>query len=142
MTRETLGIIVCFAILITGCNPPDKVSFTKDFPTDVAKGDIFTFIITVHNEDSKSHEVRSVDIEETVLEGVLITEVIPKVVEEYDVFGERIFEIRSDVAANSDLDVIFTAKAIKNGDFSGDLDVCVDGDASCIFGHARIYIEG
>lgn len=139
--KRFVCISVFLLILITGCDAPAEVSVTKQVPADVNVGETFNFTIVVRNDDVKQHELRSVDIGTGFLEGVAVLSVTPAVREEYDVFGDHIFEFKSSLAGKAETNVVFTAKAVKSGDFSGDLDVCIDGDASCLSNSIRVIIN-
>ena len=129
-------------ILLIGCSVSDDVTIEKIIPIeDIKVGDEVEFTVKVINSGSGSHEIRSIDIDEEFLVGILISETVPKTVEEYNVFGQHIFEFKTDVAGESSKDIVFKGKAVKQGDFSGDMDVCIDGDASCLFNSIRIFVS-
>ncbi len=127
-------------MFLLGCSAPDEVSIHKEYPVEVVSGDMFNFTVFIDNQDSKAHELRSIDIGHNFLRGIMIIETYPATVEEYDAFGEHIFEFRTDVQEESEKAVVFKAKALYPGDYSGNLDVCIDGDAKCIFNHIRIIV--
>jgi hypothetical protein len=141
MKKLLFIIFICFVTIQAGCTPPDSVKVNKDIPSEVTKGQSFDFIITVNNEDSKAHELRSIDIDDDFLDGILIVSTTPITVEEYGTWGQHIFEFKQDIPESSSYDVIFHAKAIDTGDYSGDLDICIDGDASCLFNSIRILVN-
>tara|TARA_Y100000310_G_scaffold345183_2_gene462441 strand:+ start:1438 stop:1857 length:420 start_codon:yes stop_codon:yes gene_type:complete len=135
-------LLILMVILLIGCSVSDDVTIEKIIPIeDIKVGDEVEFTVKVINSGSGSHEIRSIDIDEEFLVGILISETVPKTVEEYNVFGQHIFEFKTDVAGESSKDIVFKGKAVKQGDFSGDMDVCIDGDASCLFNSIRIFVS-
>lgn len=138
---RTLLLFAFIASLLLGCSVPEQVVVTLDSPETVGQGAAFDFTVTVRNGDSKPHELRSIDISQSFLDGVGITETSVPTTDEYHAMGQRIFEFREMIPGNSDVEVVFSATALMAGDFSGDLDVCIDGDASCIFGSIGITVE-
>ncbi|MDF1497515.1 MAG: hypothetical protein P1P90_05665 [Patescibacteria group bacterium] len=140
--KKTLFLVFIFFVTIqAGCNVPESITVQKNSPTEVISGETFTFSVDIKNADNKDHELRSIDIDKTFLDGIMIVSTTPVTSEEYEVFGQHIFEFKSDIPANSTKEVIFNAKAIKSGDFSGDFDICIDGDASCLFNSIRILVN-
>ena len=140
--KKILFLLFLFLITIqAGCNVPSNVSIYKDIPVEVTSGDTFNFTVTVKNDDNKEHELRSIDIDESFLDGFYIVNTDPSTKEEYNVWGQQIFEFKSNLPGSSETKVTFTAKALKTGDFSGDLDICIDGDASCLFNTIRIIVK-
>jgi hypothetical protein len=138
---QVLPFFIIFIAMAGGCNVPEFVSVKKDVPIEVHVDDTFNFTVTVDNADTKKHELRSIDIDNTFLEGIYIVSTTPATSEEYGAFGQHIFEFKTFVPESSLQEVVFTAKAIKSGDFSGDLDICIDGDASCLFNSIRILVN-
>jgi len=114
-----------------------------DVPVSVTNGEEFTFTVTVTNSDSSAHSLRSIDVAYDFLDGVYVTDVTPEADLEYDVdaISQHIFEFNHEIAANSSVDVVFSATAVKTGDFGGDFDICIDGDASCLFNSIRTIVE-
>jgi len=141
MKKIITFLILIAVVCVAGCSAPDNVSMAKDVPVEVDSGEIFNFTVSVNNEDLEAHELRSIDIGHTFLEGILVIKTEPGTKEEYDAGEWHIFEFKKNMPAESETQVVFTAKALKSGDFSGDLDVCVDGDASCLSNSIRIIVN-
>lgn len=141
MNKLKVFFILIITIFISGCATPKDIGFKNDLPIEVNQGEEFVFTITINNDDTKEREVRSIDISNKFLEGVAIVRTEPQVKQEYDAFGQRIFEFKSKMSQKSENKFIFTAKAVKVGDFSGDLDICIDGDSSCIFSKVRTIVK-
>lgn len=121
-------------------------SYTKveiDAPVSVSKGDDLTFTVTITNSDSQAHSLRSIDVAYDFLDGIYITDVTPEPDLEYDVdaISQHIFEFNHEITAGTSVEVVFSATAVKTGDFGGDFDICIDGDASCIFDSIRTIVE-
>ena len=138
MNRLAVVALFSTVVFVAGCGVPDNVDVVRDFPSDVVVGEEFTFTVTVMNRDARVHELRSVDVGDDFLEGIVILGTSLPVREEYDAFGWHVYEFKKDLAGQSETSVVFTAKARVAGDFSGDLDVCIDGDGSCLLGSIRI----
>ena len=141
MKKLAFIITTLLLTVLTGCATPKNISIYKEVPLEVNKGETFNFTISIHNEDSKEHELRSIDISNSFLQGIAILETSPIVKEEYDILGQHIFEFKKNLVKTSEAKIIFTAKAVKSGDFSGDLDVCIDGDTSCLYNSIRIIVN-
>ena len=141
MKKTMLIITALLLVILSGCGVPSNVYITKEVPSEVILGEEFNFTITVHNENSKTHELRSIDIGHSFLEGIMILDTNYVVKQEYNIIGERVFEFKKDLPGETETEIIFSAKAINPGAFSGDLDVCINRDHSCIFSSIRILVE-
>lgn len=141
MIEKKKLLLILVSLLLFGCSAPENVNAYVDTPAVVSKDSDFSFTVIVENTDSTSHQLRSIDIEESFLEGIYITSTEPRTAEEYDAFGMHVFEFNKEIPANSELEIVFYSKAVKTGDYSGDLDTCIDGDASCHFGFIRMIVE-
>lgn len=135
-----LSLLFLVLLSLLGCSVSDDVRITKNVPPTVLEGEEFEFSVVVYNDGKKSHELRSIDVDTVFLDGIFVTETIPATREEYDAFGQHIFEFKKTIPPQSTEVVTFKAKAITSGDFSGDFDICIDGDASCLFNSIRIVV--
>jgi len=141
------GVLLLFLlfslVFLAGCSAPETVKSEIVKPTTVNKGEDFEFKVMIKNSDSKSHKLRSIDVDRSFLDGIYVVETSPVAYEDYDgaVSGQHTFKFNEEIPANSNATVSFVSKAVKEGYFSGDLDVCIDSDTSCIFGSIRMLVK-
>lgn len=141
MKKLTVIITLLSIIILSGCTTSKNISISKEIPSNVTSGKEFNFTIIVNNDDTEKHELRSIDISNKFLKGIMILKTNYDIKEEYDTFWQHIFEFKKDIPIKSEIQIVFTAKAIRSGDFSGDLDICIDGDSSCLFNSIRIIVD-
>ena len=134
-------IISCYTALLSGCGGvPDNVSVRKSFPIEVKNGETFKILVSIDNEADYRRILTSIDIDREFLKGIYVTKASPKPKEEYYAVGLHIFEFYKPIEAMKNQSIVFTATAIRVGDFSGDFDVCIDSDGSCLFGSIRVLV--
>lgn len=135
-------LLLLFAIFLSaGCPAPQAVKADIVNPTELQKGEEFEFKVVVENADSQPHQLRSIDVSKAFLQGVYVMKTSPETTEQYFAFGDHIFQFDKALPPNSKTTVVFNSKAVKAGDFSDDLDICIDGDASCFSETIRIIVE-
>jgi len=100
----------------------------------------FKIYIRVNNEAERNRVISSIDFEKDFLKGIHIIGTDPKPRGKYFAVGYHVFEFRQRIGAKQSQKITFTAKAIKAGDHMGDLDVCVDGDSSCLLDTIRVLV--
>ena len=127
--------------LLSWCSTPDNINISKVYPNEVIKWDIFDIVLTIENIDSKDHKLKLIDIDDDFLDGILISDVNIKILNEYSIFWMHTYEFEKNITQKSNIEVILSAKAVKKWDFSGDLDFCIDSDTSCIFNSIRILVN-
>ncbi len=112
-------------------------------PSTVSIGEEFTFSVTISNESDEAKELRSIDIDRSFLEGMVVIGTTTPTTNEYyiEALDQDIFEFEHMIPAYEDLTLVFTAMAFIPGDYSGDFDICIDGDASCLFEDISVTIE-
>jgi len=112
-------------------------------PVKISKDGTAEFVVTVKNTADYERELVSIDIDQPFLDGVMVTQTIPETSEEYymEELDQYIFWFNETIPANSSIDVAFSVQGISIGDFSGALDVCVDGAAACVYKSIRMIVE-
>ena len=130
-----------------GLRSPDNVSVSIDAPISADVGDDIEILITVTNTSSKPLELSSIDFSLNFLSGFTITSVDPPYSEisQYDALGggetfQTYYFYRS-IAPGDTLILVFSGRAVLQGDFSGTIDVCIDSDFNCGSNIARTLIR-
>lgn len=119
----------------------ETLIYGTDLP--VVSGEIFIFGVEVSNTSNETKELRSVDISRDFLDGMTIIDIEPTTTQEYYLEGldQDIHEFEYMIPAGESVDVLFTAIAGDSGTYGGDFDICIDGDASCIFESIAVTVE-
>lgn len=121
---------------------PDGWDVDVDYPTSVAIGDEITIVATVTNNTGEDQILHSIDIGETYLEGVAITDTDPAYSDSFlldDGTYTHFFIV--DVADGESSTVTFTGTALTAGDYQGAFDVCIDDGLTCNFLQVRTVIQ-
>ncbi|OQY27244.1 MAG: hypothetical protein B6I38_10325 [Anaerolineaceae bacterium 4572_5.1] len=148
-------VVVCvmlgIALLVLGgafvnwaMEEPENITVDMTLPVEVAKGDEFVMEVQVTNSANEPQELNSIDIDVSYLDGVIINRTEPI----YSDFSEIEFVksfhsyfFGNDIPANSSFIVKFYMTALKPGDFSGSVDVCINSEVECLEYFARTIIH-
>jgi len=142
-----LGIIVCaVAVVMFGFGglvwlgsqpPPDNVTVFVGHSLLADVGDDVQITVSITNTSSESLKLDSIDFSLNYLEGINITQVDPPYTDitKYDSLGGgesfQSFNFSQTIEPNETLRVVFDAKAVLPGSFSGTVDVCIDSFFNC-----------
>jgi len=114
-------------------------------PTNVQQGQVYAITVEIKNISNDEITLYSVDIEENLLRGFIITSVKPTYLDTYDYgFGGETYQTYSfdaRIPPGQSLIVTFEGEAVLNGDFSGDVDVCLNSSFNCYTGFIRTIVE-
>ena len=81
-------------------------------------------VVTASNSHTESIVLDSIDIDDSFLEGFQVVEIAPVPKDTMHIFGMRSWEFGITVSPGESQEVEFTMKAVQEGHFSGDVDVC------------------
>jgi uncharacterized protein YcfL len=86
---KRITIIIVSVLVLFGCSSSDDFTITKEMPTEVAVGETFDITVSLQNNNSELHELRSIDIDEAFLEGIMIVKTTPPTQEDYENYFPR-----------------------------------------------------
>lgn len=130
-----------------GSRSPDNAAVQVNAPINVSVGDDVEVRITVSNTTDTSLEVSSIDFSMNFLDGFNVYQVDPPYSEssQYEALGGgetfQSYYFHRSVGPGETLTLVFSAQAVTPGDFSGNIDVCIDSDFNCVSNIARTVIE-
>ena len=137
-------MILVALVFLTGCSliaTPENINVQIDKPIIVQEGEDFEIKLTIENAGSKDRILDSIDYDTAFGEGIFIYGSEPMSVEEGDVWGLSYMEYHMDFPAYSTMEMTLMAKALKPGDYSTTLGVCIDKDTTCVDKIIRIIVE-
>jgi hypothetical protein len=111
---------------------PTDVEVEVNVPLQVRNGQGFLILVTIRDTSGKAQELDSIDISDTYLDGIAIERTEPPFLESFSILGYRSFNFAREIPANGDLIVRFFVVGVRTGDFSGDIDVCINGPGNCL----------
>jgi hypothetical protein len=127
--------------LFNAVSEPEDISTTVTAPTSARIGEKIEISVIIANQSSQSRELNSIDIYTSYLDGILIEGTQPA----YSSFSNfndfHTYYFERNLSPNETLSITFFGEAIKTGDFSGDLDTCIDSEISCTTDFLRIIIR-
>lgn len=138
-----LAVILCCILAGAGgiywlgtLSTEDKAQIEVTVPIEAASGDVFTFTVAVKNISDEQIIVDSVDIQTTFLDGFIIESVNPTFADTYqfdslDGTVYQTYEFKQSIEPGQTITFTFKGQAISSGDFSGEIDTCIDSLVNC-----------
>ena len=141
---KILGLMLMLAIVLFfhGCSPTGgKVS--ADAPPMVAKGERFEIRAKVLNTSGKQQTLCDLDIADGYLEGIIIEDTKPDYSEAWHIPIDNTMSYSFDLAIppGEETVVVLTAYAAKRGDYSGELDFCINTEFNYLSAPVRTIVE-
>ena len=151
-----LVVIVCILAVVLfgfgglmwlGSQSPENANVQVTAPISAAVGEDVEILVTITNTSDKAMELSSIDFSLNFLNGFTVSQVEPPYTEtsQYDALGgDETFQsyyFYRTIAPGETLRIVFNAKAVLSGDFSGNVDVCIDSDFNCVTNIPRTVIE-
>jgi hypothetical protein len=122
---------------------PENVVIEVKVPATVDLDEKFVIEVQVINTAPESQSLKGIDFELKYLEGILITESAPRFTESFELslveFMSYSFE--ENIPSGESVVVRFSALAILKGNFSGDVDVCINDVAICTTNNVRTVVR-
>ena len=97
---------------------------TLSMPAVVSIDSEFEMVVTATNREQVPIVLDSIDIYDSFLDGVQVVNIDPEPSDTMHLFFMRSWEFGNELAPGESLEVRFTFLAVKEGHFSGDVDVC------------------
>jgi hypothetical protein len=135
-----------FLLLAAGlcsCGSPENVEVGVQVPIEVSRGDEFTIVASVKNTASETQKLVCLDISDAYLEGVAILGTEPDYTEAYHVPISNMmsYTLNVPVKPGQQVDVHILAKAVKQGDFGGEMDFCINSDTCFLTELVRTIVQ-
>jgi hypothetical protein len=139
----TTAVIVA-AVMFAGClEYPKNIVVDVQVPLFVNEKEEFNIIVTVENTAENPQELVSWDIADSYLKGISITCSDPPYKDDWQVpiFNTRCYEYHIDIPAGGKQTVNLTAISLKKGDYSGDMDICINSESNFLSRGLRTIVE-
>jgi len=136
-------IIAGGAFIKWGLREPENVLINVYTPLQVTKDDSVIIEVQVENTAAEHQYLDSVDISSTYLDGIAIVETEPPYVESFNIplVDMLSYTFEEEISPGRTLVVQFFGVAVKTGDFSGDIDVCINSGDICTTFTTRTVVE-
>lgn len=89
-------------------------------------GERFEILVRVRNELARVRKLGNIDFKAAYLDGIVIESVEPAPAESTRAFGYYMYVMNREVPASGEVEVRFACRAVKEGDFEGEVHVYVD----------------
>jgi len=122
---------------------PKDVTIQVNAPLHVKVKEEFVVEVRVQNTASQSQRLDSIDVGDTYLQGVAIQRSEPAFKQSMHVplVNMQSYEYGTPIAAGGEVVVKFYAVAVKVGDYSATVDVCINSASSCSSHPTRAVVE-
>ena len=136
-------VIAGGALIKWGLREPENVSIGVDTPVQVTQDESVTIKVQVENTATEPQLLHSIDISSEYLAGIAVKEAEPPFVESFSIplVDMQSYTFEQEISPGTTLVVQFFGVAVKTGDFSGNIDVCINSGAICTTFTARTVVE-
>jgi hypothetical protein len=126
-----------------GMQEPENVNISVDSPIQVTKGESVIIKVQVENFAAESQILHSIDISNSYLDGIAIKNALPPFVESYPIpyIDMESYTFEQEISSRTTLVVQFFGVAVKTGDYSGEIDVCINTESVCTTFLIRTIVE-
>lgn len=125
ITAALLGAVASVVLLLMYLlYEPPLLSASLLAPTRVALDSEFELVVTVSNPHPKPMTLDSIDLYEDFLEGFQVLSITPEPSDSNAYGGMRSWEFGDSISPGDELKIRFELRAVEEGRFKGDLDVC------------------
>ena len=122
-----ITLIAGGALINWSLSGPENVRISVDTPLQVTKDESVIIEVQVENTATESQLLDSIDITSEYLAGIAIVKAEPPFIESFRLGGEwQSYTFRQEISPGTTLTVQFFGVAVKTGDFSGSIDVCIN----------------
>ena len=137
-------VLIAGGVLIKwGLREPENISISVDTPVQVTKDESVIIEVQMENTATESQLLHSIDISSEYLAGIAIKEANPPFVESFliPLFDIQSYTFEQEISPGTTLVLQFFGVAVKTGDFSGSIDVCINSGGICTSFAARTVVE-
>ena len=149
--RTWIAVLVLLGLATTaGCDTmeqiasgPKDVTIQVNAPLHLTLKQEFVVEVRVQNTAAESQRLDSIDVGDRYLQGVAIQSTEPAFKQSMHVplVNMQSYEFGQPIAAGGEVVVKFNAVAVKAGDYSATVDVCINSASSCSSHPIRAVIE-
>ncbi len=151
MKHRTVCVLLLLGLAaMAGCDAveqiasgPKDVTIQVNAPLHVKVREEFVVEVRVQNTAAQSQRLDSIDVGDRYLQGVAIQSTEPAFKQSLHVplVNMQSYEYGQPIAAGGELVVKFYAVAVKAGDYSATMDICINSGSSCSSQPIRAVIE-
>jgi hypothetical protein len=141
---KIIGIALLLAIILflQACSP-QGVKVSADVPPTVSKGERFEIRAKVLNTSQETQTLCDLDIADEYLDGIIIESTRPRYSEAWHVPIDNTMSYSFDLAIppGEEKVVVLSAYAARPGDYSGEVDFCINTELNYLSAPVRTIIE-
>lgn len=135
--------LALFVSCSQGCETPANIAVDIDVPLQVKQGEEFTITMTVTNTAPETQKLVDIDIGEKYMEGIALvsTDPVPLEVFHTPLVNMTTYSFNRDIGPGQQAVVTFHAKALKAGDYSTNIDFCINSSTTFLTKNIRTLVE-
>ncbi|MCP4140834.1 MAG: hypothetical protein GY755_11180 [Chloroflexi bacterium] len=134
------GLLVKWAL-----EEPENISIEVLTPAMVSNGEDYIIDVQITNTADEAQDLNSIDIDKSYLSGIVIRKTEPAYIDiaEHEFLGAVFtsYYFDSKVPASGTENVKFYVTALKPGDFTGEIDVCINSVSDCLEQYLRTVVK-
>lgn len=121
---------------------PTGAAIRVEAPLQATVGEPFTLVVTATNNSDSKMQLVDVDVASSYVQGIAIKASEPQFSDSSHIpIDETVsYSLDLPIPPRGSVTVRFEAVGVSTGDFSGDVDVCINGMASCLSQAVRTVV--
>jgi hypothetical protein len=143
-------LVVCVAATIAlvlgfgwAVSEPEDVTVRADAPLEVPRGERFQVVAVARNGDRRARRLVDLDVADEYLRGIVVEGSEPPFDDAMHVPLDNTVShsYGLEIAPGQEVRVVFTMYAAHAGDYSGDIDFCIDSEVRCLSYPVRTIVR-
>lgn len=128
-----IGSVAMFAI-VGSTTTPGNVRVTIDAPSSVPLNEPFLMTVQIRSLTAEGQSIDSIDIQNSYLEGIEVQSTQPAATDQFSIpiVGFETYLFERDLFGNDTVTIEFVMMGFTEGQYSGDIDVCIDNGSNCV----------
>ena len=134
--------VIYLSVLFSSCGEVEGIDIKMNIPVTVNINEEFVTQITVTNTLNNSQTLLSIDIGDNYLEGIALLKTDPNFTDQMHVPIDNSvsYKFGKEIGPQESITIDLYWKALSEGEFSDDIDFCIDSDFTFISRGARTKV--
>ena len=136
--------IIFLSAIFSSCGEVEGIDINLDIPVVVDLDEEFVTQVTITNKLTESQELVSIDVGDGYLEGIALIKTYPNYTDQIHIPLDNTvsYSFGQDIGPHESITIDLHWRALSTGEFSDDIDFCINSELSFISRGARTKVGG